>query len=36
MNQKKVNEYSNGEITIAWKPGLCTHVRIPVIPDTDS
>ncbi len=25
MTQKKVNEYSNGEITIAWKPGLCTH-----------
>ena len=25
MNHKKVKEYSNGEITIAWKPGLCIH-----------
>lgn len=26
MNPEKVNEYSNGEITIAWKPGRCIHV----------
>jgi len=25
MNNEKVNEYSNGEITIVWKPGRCTH-----------
>jgi uncharacterized Fe-S cluster protein YjdI len=25
MNQERKNEYSNGEITIAWKPGLCIH-----------
>lgn len=25
MNPEKVNEYSNGEITIVWKPGRCIH-----------
>jgi uncharacterized Fe-S cluster protein YjdI len=25
MNQERVNEYSNGEITIAWKSELCIH-----------
>ena len=25
MNQERMNEYSKGEITIAWKPGLCIH-----------
>ncbi|MCF8370419.1 MAG: (4Fe-4S)-binding protein [Bacteroidales bacterium] len=25
MNPEKVHEYNNGEITIAWKPGLCIH-----------
>jgi uncharacterized Fe-S cluster protein YjdI len=25
MSQGKVNKYSNDEITIAWKPGLCMH-----------
>lgn len=25
MNPEKVHEFSNGEITIAWKPNLCTH-----------
>lgn len=25
MNNKKSNEYSNGEITIIWKPETCIH-----------
>lgn len=27
---EKVNEYSNGEITISWKPALCTHSGVCV------
>ena len=23
--EAKVKEYSNGELTIVWKPGLCQH-----------
>lgn len=23
---KKERQYTNGEITIVWKPGLCTHI----------
>ena len=30
MNQERKNEYNNGEITIAWKPGLCIHAAICV------
>ncbi len=29
MNSKKI-EYSNGELTIIWKPGICQHVGICV------
>ena len=25
MKKGKINKYSNGEITIVWKPHLCTH-----------
>lgn len=25
MSEAKVKEYSNGEITIVWKPNLCIH-----------
>lgn len=25
MSEKKVKEYSNGEVTIVWKPDLCIH-----------
>ena len=25
MNQEKMNKYSNGVITIEWRPGRCTH-----------
>lgn len=30
MSPKKatVKEYSNGQITIVWKPGLCMHARL--------
>lgn len=26
----ETKEYSNGEITILWKPGLCTHSGVCV------
>ncbi len=26
----KAKEYTNGEITIVWKPGICTHSGICV------
>lgn len=26
----KTNEYSNGEITILWKPDLCQHAKVCV------
>lgn len=26
----KTKEYTNGEITIVWKPGLCTHSGVCV------
>ncbi len=25
MTQEKLKEYSNGELTIVWKPGRCTY-----------
>lgn len=28
MEQEIVKEYSNGEITIVWKPAMCIHSRI--------
>lgn len=32
---EKTHEYSNGEITIIWKPGLCEHagVCVKMLPD---
>ncbi len=27
MEEEVVREYSNGEITVVWKPAFCTHVR---------
>jgi uncharacterized Fe-S cluster protein YjdI len=27
MNKDITKKYSNGEATIVWKPGLCTHSR---------
>lgn len=28
--KEKTHEYSNGEITILWKPHLCTHAGVCV------
>jgi len=30
MSQNKTKEYSNGEITVVWKPDLCIHSGICV------
>lgn len=30
MNLERQKEYTNGEITIVWKPGLCKHAAICV------
>ena len=28
MNKEIVKEYSNGDFTIVWKPGICMHAEI--------
>lgn len=27
-NKKKTKEYSNGELTIVWEPGICSHSEV--------
>ncbi|GAB6119739.1 (4Fe-4S)-binding protein [Dysgonomonas termitidis] len=30
MEKEKIVEYTNGELTIVWKPGICRHAGICV------
>ena len=30
MEKEIVKHYSNGELTVVWKPGLCQHSRVCV------
>ena len=40
MSKEKIKEYSNGELTVVWKPSLCIHAgecvrRLPKVYDPD-